>query len=85
MIASVLGPHLRAHAVCCTGKHYPAAVVAYTEAIQLNPKVAAYYSNRAFAHIRLENYGSAVADASKALELDPRFTKASMSCYRHCN
>jgi len=62
---------------CCAAKHYPAAVVAYTEAIQFNPSVAAYYSNRAFAHVRLENYGSAVADASKALELDSRFTKVS--------
>ena len=67
---------------CCAAKHYPAAVVAYTEAIHLNPSGAAYYSNRAFAHVRLENYGSAVADASKALELDPRFTKVRSLCLR---
>ena len=59
-------------------------MVAYTEAIQLNPKVAAYFSNRAFAHIRLENYGSAVADASTALELDPRFTKVISLCMLRC-
>ena len=33
------------------------------------------YSNRSFAHLRLEEYGSAVADASKAIELDPRYVK----------
>jgi len=88
--AGVAEPHAsRWHCLCSAppaasdcagyraGKHYPAAVVAYTEATQFNPSVAAYYSNRAFAHIRLENYGSAVADASKALELDSRFTKVS--------
>lgn len=31
--------------------------------------------NRAFAHIRLENYGAAVADADKALDLDPKYIK----------
>ena len=31
---------------------------------------------RAFAHIRLEEYGSAMADASKALECDPQYAKA---------
>ena len=34
------------------------------------------YSNRAFAHIRLENFGSAIQDATRALELDPTYTKA---------
>jgi serine/threonine-protein phosphatase 5 len=32
----------------------------YTEAIELNPNVAAYYANRAFAHTKLEAYGSAI-------------------------
>lgn len=30
----------------------------------------------AFAHIRLEEYGSAIADATKALECDPKYAKA---------
>ena len=32
--------------------------------------------NRAQANLKLENYGSAMADADEALKLDPRFTKA---------
>jgi serine/threonine-protein phosphatase 5 len=33
-------------------------------------------SNRAFCHIKLENFGSAVDDAARAVELDPTYTKA---------
>lgn len=33
------------------------------------------YANRAFANTKLENYGSAVADATKALEIDPKYIK----------
>ena len=39
---------------------------------------ATLYSNRAFAYIRLEQYGAAIADASKAIELDPKCIKASL-------
>lgn len=46
------------------------AIKLYTQAIDLageeNPKSAVYFSNRAFAHIKLENYGSAIEDADKA-------------------
>lgn len=51
-------------------------MVGYTKAINLDPNNAVYYSNRAFAHIRLENFGSAIADATKSLELDPTYIKA---------
>jgi tetratricopeptide (TPR) repeat protein len=47
----------------------------YTEAIELNPNNAVYYANRAAAHIHLENFGCALADASKAIELDPKYIK----------
>ncbi|KAK9806971.1 hypothetical protein WJX72_009035 [[Myrmecia] bisecta] len=56
-------------------KHYAKAVAGYTTALQYNPNSEILYSNRAFAHIRLENFGSAVADATKAVELNPRFAK----------
>jgi len=58
--------------------HTDHAVVpaAYDAAIALNPGVAAYYSNRAITHVRLENYGYAVADANKALAVDKTFVKA---------
>lgn len=57
-------------------KHYAAAVVGYTQAIEANPAVAIYWANRAFAHIRLEEYGSAISDATQAIEVDPDYIKA---------
>jgi len=38
--------------------------------------MAVYYSNRAFAHIKLENYGLAIADSEAAMTKDPQFAKA---------
>lgn len=58
------------------GGHYDAAIGLYTRAIAENPRVPAYYTNRAFAAIRLERYGSAALDAERALALDPAFAKA---------
>lgn len=40
-----------------------------------NPNVHVYYANRAFCHIKMENYGSAVADGSKAIEAKEDFPK----------
>ena len=40
------------------------------------PNLHIYYSNRAFAQLKLENYGSAIADATKAINLVPSFSKA---------
>lgn len=41
-----------------------------------NPGIHVYYANRAFCHIKLENYGSALADATKAIEANADFSKA---------
>ncbi|CEJ02350.1 Putative Serine/threonine-protein phosphatase [Rhizopus microsporus] len=57
-------------------KHFSEAIKKYTEAIELNDRVASYYTNRAFCHLKLEAYGYAISDADKALEIDPNFTKA---------
>jgi len=51
------------------------AIEAYTKAIEIAP-TAILYANRAFAHIKLESYGSAIEDATKAIELDPTYVKA---------
>lgn len=59
-----------------TEKHYVKAVSGYSAALSLDPTSAVLYSNRAAAHLKLENYGSALADAGKAIELDPRYVKA---------
>ncbi|KAI9322621.1 Metallo-dependent phosphatase-like protein [Dichotomocladium elegans] len=57
-------------------KKYAEAVDKYTAAIEVNPNVATYYTNRAFCHIKLEAYGYAIADAETALKIDPGLTKA---------
>ncbi|XRA98754.1 serine/threonine-protein phosphatase [Pycnococcus provasolii] len=56
-------------------KHYAKALEAYDRAIQLNANNAVYFANRAFAHIRLEELGSAVADATEAIRIDPTYAK----------
>ena len=52
-------------------RRFEAAIVCYSSAIELNPLVASYYSNRAVCYIRTEAYGAAIIDATKALEVDP--------------
>lgn len=47
----------------------------YSDAIDLDDANAVYFANRAFCHLKLENYGSAQQDASKAIELDPDYAK----------
>lgn len=47
----------------------------YGKAIDLDPENAIYYSNRALAHIRMENYGAALEDAAKATDVDPSYVK----------
>lgn len=47
----------------------------YTKAIEIEPQNAVFFANRAFAHIKLEEYGSAVVDATKAIEADPSYAK----------
>lgn len=56
------------------------AVELYTRALDATPAPpdparAVLLSNRAFAHIKLENYGSALADAEAAQRADPNYIK----------
>ncbi|XP_063958968.1 serine/threonine-protein phosphatase 5-like [Lytechinus pictus] len=51
------------------------AITYYSEAIEINPTVAAFYGNRSFAYLKTECFGSALEDASKALELDKSYIK----------
>ncbi|KAL4928665.1 protein serine/threonine phosphatase PPT1 [Aspergillus undulatus] len=55
---------------------WPTAVDFYTQAIEKYDKDPSFFSNRAQCHIKLEAYGFAVADATKALELDSNYIKA---------
>ncbi|CAG8527579.1 2888_t:CDS:10 [Paraglomus occultum] len=56
-------------------KKFESAIEKYTLAIELNPNVAVYYANRSFAYIKTEAYGFAVADADKAVTIDPSYVK----------
>ncbi|KAJ9549194.1 hypothetical protein OSB04_021737 [Centaurea solstitialis] len=51
------------------------AIDLYTQAIEKNGGNAVYWANRALAHTKLEEYGSAIQDASKAVEVDPKYSK----------
>ncbi|KAL3502844.1 hypothetical protein ACH5RR_037293 [Cinchona calisaya] len=51
------------------------AIELYTQAIEVNSDNAVYWANRAFAHTKLEEYGSAILDATKAVEIDPKYSK----------
>lgn len=51
------------------------AIDLYSESINLNGLNAVYWANRAFAHIKLEEYGCAVQDATKAIEINSKYSK----------
>lgn len=61
--------------LCFSAKDYDNAIKYYTEALDLNPSNAIYYSNRSLAYLRTECYGYALADATKALEIDKNYIK----------
>uniref|UniRef100_A0AAY4DWN1 Serine/threonine-protein phosphatase n=1 Tax=Denticeps clupeoides TaxID=299321 RepID=A0AAY4DWN1_9TELE len=54
---------------------YENAIKYYTEALELNSSNAIYYSNRSLAYLRTECYGYALADATRALEIDKNYIK----------
>ncbi|MBA0718923.1 hypothetical protein Golax_006640 [Gossypium laxum] len=56
--------------------HFELALDLYSQAIEINPKKAELYADRAQANIKLNNLPEAVADANKAIELDPSMSKA---------
>lgn len=57
-------------------KDWAKAIECYTKAIELDDSNVVFYSNRAQAHIKTEAFGLAMADANKAIELNPNFVKA---------
>ncbi|KAJ4755638.1 Glutamyl-tRNA(Gln) amidotransferase subunit A [Rhynchospora pubera] len=57
-------------------KQWQKAASLYSEAIKLNGKKAAYYSNRAAAYLELGSYRQAETDCSNAINLEPKNVKA---------
>ena len=60
----------------CVDAKYSDALQWYDKAIELDGSNAIYFANRAFAHIKLEKLGAAIADATQAIELNPKYVKA---------
>ena len=59
---------------------YKQAVETYSQALEVDPSNKLTNSkilqNRAICHTKLKDYPTAIADATRALELDPSYTKA---------
>lgn len=54
------------------GGDWDGAIADYTKALELDPKNDAAYRDRAFAHLKKDNYPAAIADYDKALALDAK-------------
>ena len=65
-------------------KKFALAVENYDLAIGVNPNNHVYYGNRALAHIRLENYGSAIVDAARG-DLSPAETSGRTDARKRCD
>ncbi|XP_058622216.1 E3 ubiquitin-protein ligase CHIP [Onychostoma macrolepis] len=57
-------------------RKYQEAATCYSKAINRNPSVAVYYTNRALCYVKLQLYDKALADCKHALELDSQSVKA---------
>uniref|UniRef100_A0A0G4HCP5 CS domain-containing protein n=1 Tax=Chromera velia CCMP2878 TaxID=1169474 RepID=A0A0G4HCP5_9ALVE len=55
---------------CFVDENYAEAVQAYSQGIEADGTIAAFYSNRAAAYIKLGKLNEAIEDANKALTLD---------------
>eukprot|EP00116_Pleurobrachia_bachei_P009436 sb/3469698/ len=65
-------------------RNYYAAIKSYTTAINLLPENAPYYGNRSAAYMMVNNYTSALSDATRSVELEPTYFKGllrQIKCY----
>ena len=59
--------------------NYDKAIAAYTRAIELDPKLAQAYNNRAYAYMSQQQYALALSDLNRALVLRPDYVNALMN------
>ena len=59
----------------CQNSDFERAIRLYTEALVLDPANHILYSNRSAAHIKLRQYEKALHDATKARELNDKWSK----------
>jgi tetratricopeptide (TPR) repeat protein len=57
-------------------EHYEQAIIEYTNAIKLDPKLAGAYYNRGVTYSKKEQYELAIADYSKAMKVYPKYVDA---------
>ncbi|KAF3940407.1 hypothetical protein ABW19_dt0203583 [Dactylella cylindrospora] len=55
---------------------FQAALTSYSQALQLTPRSAALYSNRSATYLQLGQLEQALADADRAVQYDPKWSKA---------
>ncbi len=55
------------------------AIADYTTSLKLDPQYPQAYNNRAYTHMRMRNYQSALPDLEKALHLKPDYVQALMN------
>jgi stress-induced-phosphoprotein 1 len=55
--------------------NFPGAIKEFDEGLRRDPTSVALYSNRSLAYIKLMEPNQGMKDATKALELDPKFVK----------
>lgn len=68
---------LKAQGNICMGENlFNDAVSCYSKAIELDPKNAVYYCNRAAAYSKLNRNDYAINDCQHALRIDPKYGKA---------
>ena len=63
--------------LCFLDHKYYEAIEEYGRAIECDNNNAVYYSNRAFAQLKLELFGFAISDAEQAIKIDPKYAKVS--------
>ncbi|AMD20154.1 HCR004Wp [Eremothecium sinecaudum] len=56
-------------------KDFATAIAKYSEAIEILPTNAVYYSNRAAAYSSMKKYEEAIKDAESAIKADPSYSK----------
>ena len=65
----------RGFAYCQIGQ-YDQAILDFSKAIEINPRLAHAYNNRGWAYIKKWQYDHAISDFNKTIEIDPRFVEA---------
>ena len=60
----------------CEIGQYDQAILDFSKAIEINPRLAHAYNNRGAAYLYKAQYDQAILDLSKAIEINPRLARA---------